>query len=108
MIGQVRPAGYGRYTYEDLHDNTSCNEPKSSLIRCRLEPVTATARTINKSLWVVLINAIILAVSFRSTERVNSRIKMIEVRTFRNKQRFAPAIYLHFGGLDVYSEDARK
>ncbi len=43
---------------------------------------------------------------FGSTEDLNSRIKMIKVRSrgFRNKERFANAIYSHLGGLNLYPE----
>ena len=41
-------------------------------------------------------------------EGLNSRIKMIKVRSrgFRNKERFANAIYFHLGGLNLYPEGA--
>ena len=63
-------------------------------MRCRLEPVKAAARTIKKHLWGTL-NAIILKVSNGSAEDINSRVKTIKVRSrgFRNKRRFANAIY---------------
>lgn len=45
-------------------------------------------------------------VSNGPAEGLNSRIKMIEVRSrgFRNKERFANAIYFHLGGLNLYPE----
>lgn len=59
-------------------------------------------------LWGI-INAIILKVSNGPAEGLNSRIKTAKVRSrgFRNKQRFANAIYFHLGGLKLYPEGAR-
>ncbi len=78
-------------------------------MRCRLEPVKAAARTIKTHLWGIL-NAIILKVSNGPAEGINSRIKTIKVRSrgFRNKRRFANAIYFHLGGLDLYPESVRR
>ena len=71
--------------------------------RCRLEPMRKVAKTIKEHLWGIL-NAIVLKVSNGPAEGLNSRIKMIKVRSrgFRNKERFANAIYFHLGGLDLY------
>ena len=71
-------------------------------MRCRLEPVRQAAGTIRNHLWGIL-NAIVLKVTNGPAEGINSRIKMIKVRSrgFRNKQRFANAIYFHLGGLDL-------
>ncbi len=51
-------------------------------------------------------NAILLKVGNGPAEGINSRIKAIKVRShgFRNKERFANAIYFHLGGLDLYLE----
>ena len=78
-------------------------------VRCRLNPIKAVARTIKEHLWGIL-NAIILKVSNGPAEGINSRIKTIKVRCrgFRNKQRFANAIYFHLGGLNVYPEGVIK
>lgn len=72
-------------------------------VRCRLEPIKKVARIIKEHLWGIL-NAIVLKVSNGPAEGINSRIKMIKVRSrgFRNKKRFANAIYFHLGGLDLY------
>ena len=72
-------------------------------VRCRLEPIKKVARTINKHLWGI-INAIVLKADNGGAESINSRIKMIKVRSrgFRNKERFRNAIYFHLGGLDLY------
>ena len=53
-----------------------------------------------------VLNAIVLKVSNGPAEGINSRIKAIKVRShgFRNKERFANAIYFHLGGLDLYPE----
>nr|VFK15047.1 MAG: Transposase [Candidatus Kentron sp. LFY] len=58
------------------------------------------AKTIKEHLWGIL-NAIVLKVSNGPAEGLNSRIKALKVtgRGFRNKQRFANAIYFHLGGL---------
>ena len=71
-------------------------------MRCRLEPVNEAAKTIKNHLWGI-INAIILKVSNRPAESINSRIKTIKVRSrgFRNNARFVDAIYFHLGGLDL-------
>lgn len=71
--------------------------------RCRLEPVKKVARTIRDHLWGI-INAVVLKANNGGAESINSRIKMIKVRSrgFRNKERFRNAIYFHLGGLDLY------
>ena len=73
--------------------------------RSRLEPIKEVARTIKEHLWGIL-NAVVLKVSNGPAEGLNSRIKMIKVRSrgFRNKERFANAIYFHLGGLNLYPE----
>lgn len=72
-------------------------------VRSRLDPIKEVARTIKEHLWGIL-NAIVLKVSNGPAESINSRIKTIKVRSrgFRNKTRFANAIYFHLGGLDLY------
>ena len=74
-------------------------------VRSRLEPIKDVAKTIKEHLWGIL-NAVVLKVSNGPAEGLNSRIKMIKVRSrgFRNKERFANAIYFHLGGLDLYPE----
>lgn len=74
-------------------------------MRCRLEPVRDVARIIKKHLWGI-INAILLNVSNGGAESINSRIKMVKIRSrgFRNKTRYKNAIYFHLGGLDLYPE----
>ena len=78
-------------------------------LRSRLEPVRKVARTIKEHLWGIL-NAVILMVSNGPAEGINSRIKMIKVRSrgFRNKERFATAIYFHLGGLQLYPQGVEK
>lgn len=77
-------------------------------IRSRLESVKRVARMVNKHLWGIL-NAIILHASNGPAESINSKIKMIKVRSraFRNKGRFKNAIYFHLGGLDLYPEGVK-
>ena len=77
-------------------------------MRCRLEPVLDAAKTIKNHLWGIL-NTVILKVSNGPAENINSRIKTVKVRSrgFRNKQRFANAIYFHLGGLDLYPDGGR-
>lgn len=74
-------------------------------VRSRLDPIKEVAKTIKEHLWGIL-NAIVLEVSNGPAEGLNSRIKTIKVRSrgFRNKKRFANAIYFHLGGLDLYPE----
>jgi len=74
-------------------------------VRSRLGPIKEVARTIKEHLWGIL-NAIVLKVSNGPAEGLNSRIKMIKIRSrgFRNKDRFANAIYFHLGGLNLYPE----
>ena len=77
-------------------------------VRSRLKPIRDVARIIKDHLWGIL-NAIVLKVSNGPAEGLNSRIKTIKVRSrgFRNKKRFANAIYFHLGGLDLYPEGVR-
>ncbi len=78
-------------------------------MRCRLAPMKEAAKTVKKHLWGI-INAIVLKVSNGPAESINSRIKSIKVRArgYRNKQRFATAIYFYLGGLDMYPEGYRN
>ena len=78
-------------------------------VRCRLGPVKKVAQTIKKHLWGI-INAIVMKVDNGGAESINSRIKMIKVRSrgFRNKARFRNAIYFHLGGLDLYPAGIKK
>jgi len=78
-------------------------------LRSRLEPIRKVARTIKEHLWGIL-NAVVLKVSNGPAEGINSRIKMIKVRSrgFRNKERFATAIYFHLGGLQLYPQGVEK
>lgn len=77
-------------------------------IRSQLEPIKQVARTVKRHLWGI-INAVVLGVTNGPAESINSRIKAIKVKSrgFRNKQRFADAIYFHLGGLDLYPAGAR-
>jgi transposase len=74
-------------------------------VRSRLGPIKVVAKIIKTHLWGIL-NAIVQNVSNGPAEGLNSRIKMIKVRSrgFRNKARFANAIYFHLGGLDLYPD----
>ncbi len=74
-------------------------------VRSGLEPIKKVTGTIKDHLWEIL-NAVVLEVSNGPAEGLNSRIKMIKVRSrgFRSKGRFANAIYLHLGGLNLYPE----
>lgn len=73
-------------------------------IRSCLEPIKKAARMIKKHLWGGGINAIVTSTTNASADSINSRIKMVRVRSrgFRNKERFKRAIYFHLGGLDLY------
>lgn len=74
-------------------------------VRCRLDPIKKAAQTIKTHLWGIL-NAVILRANNGLAESINSRIKMVKVRSrgFRNKERFRTAIYFHLGGLSLYPE----
>lgn len=78
-------------------------------MRSRLDPIKEVAKTIKEHLWGIL-NAVVLKVSNGPAEGINSKIKMIKVRSrgFRNKQRFANAIYFHLGGLNLYPEGVTR
>ncbi|MXZ51319.1 MAG: ISL3 family transposase [Rhodobacteraceae bacterium] len=78
-------------------------------MRCRLEPMKEAARMVRKHLWGI-INAVVLKVSNGPAESLNSRIKMIKVKSrgYRNRQRFITDIYFHLGGLDLYPEGVKK
>lgn len=72
-------------------------------IRCRLQPMRIAARQIKDNLWGI-INAVVLGVTNGTAESVNSKIKMLKVKSrgFRNRERFKTAILFHCGGLDLY------
>ena len=78
-------------------------------VRSRLEPVKKVAKTIKAHLWGIL-NAVVLKADNGGAESINSRIKMVKVRSrgFRNKERFRNAIYFHLGGLDLYPEGIKQ
>ena len=78
-------------------------------MRCRLEPVKQAARTIRNHLWGIL-NAVVLKVTNGPAEGINSKIRMVKIRSrgFRNKQRFANAIYFHLGGLELHPEPIKQ
>lgn len=78
-------------------------------MRCRLEPVKEAARTIRNHLWGIL-NAVVLKVTNGPAESINSKIRMVKIRSrgFRNKQRFANAIYFHLGGLDLHPQAVKQ
>ena len=66
--------------------------------RCRLEPMKNAAKTIESHLWGI-VNAMVLQVSNRPSESMNSRIKTVKARArgFRNVDRFIHAIYFYLG-----------
>ena len=78
-------------------------------VRCRLEPIKKVAKIIKKHLWGI-VNAILLKVTNGGAESINSRIKMLKIRSrgFRNKARYKNAIYFHLGGLDLYPEGVSR
>ncbi len=71
--------------------------------RCRLAPVLKAARMIREHLWGI-INAIVLKASNGPAEGINSRIRLVKIRShgFRSEERFCDAIYFHLGGLNLY------
>ena len=72
---------------------------------CGPEPVVKTSRMIREHLWGI-VNAIILRATNGPAEGINSRIKTVKARSrgFRNRERFANAIYFHLGGLNLYPD----
>ncbi|WXG51718.1 MAG: transposase [Candidatus Sedimenticola sp. (ex Thyasira tokunagai)] len=72
-------------------------------VRSRLDPIKEVVKTIKAHLCGIL-NAVVLKVSNGPAEGLNSRIKMIKFRRrgFRNKKRFANAIFFHLSGLNLY------
>ena len=78
-------------------------------VRSRLEPVKKVAKTIKAHLWGI-VNAVLLRADNGGAESINSRIKMVKVRSrgFRNKDRFRNAIYFHLGGLDLYPDGIKQ
>ncbi len=67
------------------------------------------AETVDQHLWGI-VNAILLRVSNGPAESLNSRSKNVKVRArgYRNKIRFANAIYFYLGGLDLYPVGYQK
>lgn len=96
--------GGGRAT-KDLAMHLWNYASRTWAVRSRLEPVRGVARTIEEHLWGIL-NAILLKAGNGTSKSINSRIKMIKIRSrgFRNKARYRNAIYFHLGGLDLYPE----
>ena len=78
-------------------------------MRCRLEPMKDAARMVRTHLWGI-INVIVLKVSNGPAESLNSRIKMLKVKSrgYRNKKRFITDIYFHLGGLNLYPEGVKR
>jgi len=64
-----------------------------------------TARMVRKHLCGI-INAVVLKVSNGPAKSLNSRIRMIKVKSrgYRNKQRFIANIHFHLGDLNLYPE----
>lgn len=77
--------------------------------RSGLEPVRKAAKTIKDHLWGI-VNAIVLKADNGQAESVNSRIKLVKVRSrgFRNMDSFITSIYFHLGGLDMMPEGFRR
>ena len=63
---------------------------------------------IRKHLWEI-VNAILFRASNGPAEGINSRFQTVKVCSpgFHNRQRFANAILLHLGGLDLYPDGLR-
>ena len=72
-------------------------------IRSQLSPMRMVARSIKKNLWGIL-NAIVLRANNGIAESINSKIKMLKVKSrgFRNSERFKTAILFHCGGLSLH------
>lgn len=78
-------------------------------IRSQLKPIKTAARTIKSHLWGI-VNAVVLKADNSLAESINSKIQLVKARSrgFRNKKRFAMAIYFHLGQLDLYPATATK
>lgn len=72
-------------------------------IRSRLQPMKTVAKMIKEHLWGI-INAIVLNADNAMAESVNSKIKILKIKSrgYRNKERFRTAILFHYGGLDLH------
>lgn len=81
----------------------------SGPVRSRLEPVKKVAGTIREHLWGIL-NAVVLKADNGGAEGLNSRIRMIKLRSrgFRNKEGFRNAIHFHLGGLALHPEGIKR
>jgi len=71
---------------------------------CSLEPMKKVVWVIEDYPWGIL-KAIVLKVGNGPAWGLNSRIKVLRIRShgFRNKQRFANVICSHLSGLDLYT-----
>ena len=69
----------------------------------------ALNQALRAHLWGI-VNAVVLKVSNGPAESMNSRIKMVKVRSrgFRSAERFGQAILFHLGGLALYPAPCRK
>ncbi len=106
----IKELGMSLWTY--IHRGWALkawNRWLSWAMRCRLEPMKDVARMVRTHLWGI-INAVVLKVSNGPAESLNSRIKMIKVKSrgYRNKERFMTDIYFHLGGLDLYPEGSNR
>jgi transposase len=72
-------------------------------IRSRLKPIQIVAKMIKDHLWGI-INAIVLNVDNGMAESINSKIKMLKIKSrgFRNRERFKQLILFHCGGLELH------
>jgi transposase len=71
--------------------------------------VKKVAMTINAHLWGFL-NAVVFSADNAGAESINSRIKMLKVRSccFRNKERLRNAFYFYLGWLDLYPDGIKQ
>ena len=51
-----------------------------------------------------IVNAIVPGVGNGLAEGINSRIRLVKIRShgFRSEERFRDVVYFHLGGLDLY------
>jgi len=85
------------------------SEWKAWADRCRIPEIRKVAATLARHWWGIK-NAVLSGATSAGSEALNAGIQRIKrsAAGFRNRRRFADAIYFHFGGLDLYPEELRS